>query len=291
MVTIIPLGGLETGPEDSLAMLKLEWQRNQHKLKLELTFTEKRARSQFNALEDLFSIGKKENECLQSLIHRIDEAMNEDITRTRRLEAFPPSDSTQAFMASSGAPGGGKNATGSTFRILVLHSFHGMEVTWVVDSKSRSVIMMLGRSSDSDADYSASPLEHHLNINKLFCNSNIQQIVFGTRSLSLVAPKLFCYYEDTLDELKAVQPDLHFSFPNSTFSMASFNFGPHTYTKLHPDHLNVAFGMCTITTLGNFDYTKGGHLILWELAFCIGLTMAIVLHINLTLKTMIGRLR
>ncbi|THH17646.1 hypothetical protein EW146_g3207 [Bondarzewia mesenterica] len=113
MVTIIPLGGLETGPEDSLAMLKLEWQRNQHKLKLELTFTEKRARSQFNALEDLFSIGKKENESLQSLIHRIDEAMNEDITRTHRLEAFPPSDSTQAFVASSGTPGAGKKSKGS----------------------------------------------------------------------------------------------------------------------------------------------------------------------------------
>ncbi|THH14601.1 hypothetical protein EW146_g5751 [Bondarzewia mesenterica] len=135
--------------------------------KLESTFNEKRAGSQFNGLEDLFSIRKKEDESLQSLIHRIDEAMrilknlrpvdydlktqyeelvcmvvmlwclptdfdpfcsslnlidhfirskledvfnNENITRTCHLEALPPSDSTQAFVASSSAPGGGKKA-------------------------------------------------------------------------------------------------------------------------------------------------------------------------------------
>ncbi|KAJ7021722.1 hypothetical protein C8F04DRAFT_1273387 [Mycena alexandri] len=30
------------------------------------------------------------------------------------------------------------------------------------------------------------------------------------------------------------------------------------------DHGNLAFGWCAITALGNYDYTKGGHLILWD---------------------------
>ncbi|THH12403.1 hypothetical protein EW146_g7731 [Bondarzewia mesenterica] len=97
------VSGVETCPDDSLAMLKLEWQGNQQKAagaiilcvdencrgvldgleddpiamwaKLESTFNEKWAGSQFNALEDLFSIRKKEDQSLQSLIYRIDEAM------------------------------------------------------------------------------------------------------------------------------------------------------------------------------------------------------------------------
>ncbi|THH18383.1 hypothetical protein EW146_g2578 [Bondarzewia mesenterica] len=129
-------------------------------------------RARFNALEDLFLIRKKDNESLQSLIHRIDEAMhilknlrpvdytlktqdeelvcmamlwsqpadfdafrsslnlidnlirskledafrNEDITRTRHLEDLPPSDSTQAFVASSGTPGAGTKPKGSRQR-------------------------------------------------------------------------------------------------------------------------------------------------------------------------------
>lgn len=32
---------------------------------------------------------------------------------------------------------------------------------------------------------------------------------------------------------------------------------------------NVAFGWCAITALGNYDYTKGGHLILWDLGLVI----------------------
>ncbi|THH12406.1 hypothetical protein EW146_g7732 [Bondarzewia mesenterica] len=83
-------------------MLKLEWQSNRQKAagliifsmddscrgildsleddpitiwaKLESTVHEKRAGSPFNVLEDRFSIRKKD-ESLQSLIHKIDEAM------------------------------------------------------------------------------------------------------------------------------------------------------------------------------------------------------------------------
>jgi len=30
------------------------------------------------------------------------------------------------------------------------------------------------------------------------------------------------------------------------------------------DFANLVFGWCSITALGNFDFTRGGHLILWD---------------------------
>ena len=35
------------------------------------------------------------------------------------------------------------------------------------------------------------------------------------------------------------------------------------------DSANLPYGWCAITALGNFDYTKGGHLILWELGLVV----------------------
>ncbi|ETW78201.1 hypothetical protein HETIRDRAFT_55839, partial [Heterobasidion irregulare TC 32-1] len=43
---------------------------------LEEQFNKKSAGSRFNAMEDLFSIKKRNNESLQSLIHRVDESMH-----------------------------------------------------------------------------------------------------------------------------------------------------------------------------------------------------------------------
>ncbi|KAJ7034814.1 hypothetical protein C8F04DRAFT_1210516 [Mycena alexandri] len=53
-------------------------------------------------------------------------------------------------------------------------------------------------------------------------------------------------------------------FLNSIWSACTFNLGPRTCCLGHRDHGNLAFGWCAITALGNYDYTKGGHLILWD---------------------------
>ncbi|KAJ7867294.1 hypothetical protein B0H13DRAFT_1897597 [Mycena leptocephala] len=50
----------------------------------------------------------------------------------------------------------------------------------------------------------------------------------------------------------------------SCFSACTFNLGPHTCTLGHRDFGNLAFGWCAITAFGDFDYRKGGHLILWD---------------------------
>ncbi|KAJ7857275.1 hypothetical protein B0H14DRAFT_3085238 [Mycena olivaceomarginata] len=64
-------------------------------------------------------------------------------------------------------------------------------------------------------------------------------------------------------------PDLRRPFVGSIFSCAVFNFGPNVWTFKHRDILNLAFGWCAIQALGNFDPTKGGHLVLWDLMLVI----------------------
>jgi len=32
----------------------------------------------------------------------------------------------------------------------------------------------------------------------------------------------------------------------------------------HTDFANLPFGLCAVTSLGSYDATKGGHLVLWE---------------------------
>ncbi|KAJ7800834.1 hypothetical protein B0H14DRAFT_2386884 [Mycena olivaceomarginata] len=44
---------------------------------------------------------------------------------------------------------------------------------------------------------------------------------------------------------------------------------PRTVTFPHLDFANLAWGWCSITSLGDFDPDKGGHLILWDLKLII----------------------
>ncbi|KAK7015510.1 hypothetical protein VNI00_019108 [Paramarasmius palmivorus] len=58
--------------------------------------------------------------------------------------------------------------------------------------------------------------------------------------------------------------DLHLPFSNSIFAAFTVNFGPETVCYPHRDLKNLAFGWCAITALGDYDWTKGGHLVLWD---------------------------
>ena len=59
------------------------------------------------------------------------------------------------------------------------------------------------------------------------------------------------------------------NFENSVFAGCAFNFGPQTVCYRHCDHANLPFDWCAITALGNYDYKKGGHLVLWDLGLVI----------------------
>nr|GAT52793.1 predicted protein [Mycena chlorophos] len=104
---------------------------------------------------------------------------------------------------------------------------------------------------------------------------------FSNSILLNFAPRLHAYYETTMDALFNWDPRLRRIFRRGTsvFPSCTFNFGPQTVTVPHLDLLNLAWGWCFITALGNFDPNKGGHLILWDLKrfirFPPGATIAI----------------
>ncbi|KZP23140.1 hypothetical protein FIBSPDRAFT_910314 [Athelia psychrophila] len=55
----------------------------------------------------------------------------------------------------------------------------------------------------------------------------------------------------------------------SVYPCATVNFGPVTCTFDHVDPANLPFGLCAVTALGDFDHTRGGHLVLWDLKLII----------------------
>ncbi|THU94032.1 hypothetical protein K435DRAFT_669144, partial [Dendrothele bispora CBS 962.96] len=83
------------------------------------------------------------------------------------------------------------------------------------------------------------------------------------------APRLHKYYGSHFDHLLDSDQALYPPFSNSVWAAATFNFGPQTLCYPHVDYANLPFGWCSIWALGNFDSTKGGHLILWDLNLAI----------------------
>jgi hypothetical protein len=82
-------------------------------------------------------------------------------------------------------------------------------------------------------------------------------------------PELHSYYANTLNSLHSHDPSLKRIFPTSVFSAATYNLGPQTTCFKHTDFVNLAFGMCATTALGDFDPKKGGHLVLWDCGLVI----------------------
>ncbi|KAK7022807.1 hypothetical protein VNI00_016934 [Paramarasmius palmivorus] len=86
-------------------------------------------------------------------------------------------------------------------------------------------------------------------------------------------PTLYQQYADNRTSLKEQLCNLTWNFKNSIFAHVTFNFGPQTVCVEHTDFGNRADGFCAVTALsptcGGYDYTKGGHLILWDLGLVI----------------------
>jgi hypothetical protein len=106
------------------------------------------------------------------------------------------------------------------------------------------------------------------------------------------APKLYQYYETKLGQLYARTPSLETNFENSIWTAGTFNFGPQTVSLKHRDSANLAFGLCAVTALGQFDSKHGSHLVLWDMKlvieFALGSTIlipsAILAHSNTLLQ-------
>lgn len=85
------------------------------------------------------------------------------------------------------------------------------------------------------------------------------------------APRLHAFYVVCHTILLSIYPNLWSISKHLPFAACTVNFGPQTVLKLHRDFKNLVFGWCLVFVLGNFDHTRGGHLILWELKLLIEL--------------------
>lgn len=63
----------------------------------------------------------------------------------------------------------------------------------------------------------------------------------------------------------AQDPRLKWYFKNSIFPATTVNFGPDSVCWDHLDTANYACGWCAIWSLGQYDPTQGGHLILFDI--------------------------
>lgn len=90
----------------------------------------------------------------------------------------------------------------------------------------------------------------------------------------MVAPKLFEHYTTNQRRILAVNTVhdvLSKRWKDCPFAACSVNLGPRTICQRHKDLKNLAAGVCSITALGDFDWKKGGHLVLHELKLILEL--------------------
>ena len=77
-------------------------------------------------------------------------------------------------------------------------------------------------------------------------------------------PELFAHYKETMDQVRTRLPQLRFPVEKSVFPGVTVNFGRRVATYRHRDINNLAYGMCAITPLGQFDHTRSAQLVLEE---------------------------
>ena len=73
------------------------------------------------------------------------------------------------------------------------------------------------------------------------------------RCLATWMPDLHKYYTDTLEALHNHNSSLKSIFPTSVFSATTYSLGSQTVCFKHTNFANLAFGMCAVMALGEFD--------------------------------------
>ena len=82
-------------------------------------------------------------------------------------------------------------------------------------------------------------------------------------------PELYAEYAETIAALHEDNPDLRHIFEGGVWPAISLNFPPNSFCHDHTDAGNKANGLCPIFALGDYDPTKGGHLVLSDLDLVI----------------------
>lgn len=105
------------------------------------------------------------------------------------------------------------------------------------------------------------------------------------------APGLHSFALNTLADVERSGSHLNLPFKRHPFSALTFNIGPEACTIPHIDSMDLPWSWCAVTSLGDYNYELGGHLVLWDLGVAIQfppfstifLPSAILLHSNVSI--------
>lgn len=106
--------------------------------------------------------------------------------------------------------------------------------------------------------------------------------------MQVFAPDLWSFSKTILNIFEVQNDGVRRHFPGHPFASTTFNLGPVVTTFPHKDMKNLSWGWCAITSFGDYDPKKGGHLVLWDLKVVlefppystIFIPSAIVMHSN-----------
>ncbi|KAI0261899.1 hypothetical protein BC834DRAFT_805445, partial [Gloeopeniophorella convolvens] len=88
---------------------------------------------------------------------------------------------------------------------------------------------------------------------------------FGSVGMASYFPLAYDHFRDRLRALHQGTKGLQYNFPNSVYPTCTVNLGPSTVCLEHNNATNYPGLPCSITPLGNYDPSRGGHLCLFDL--------------------------
>ncbi|KAF8176397.1 hypothetical protein K438DRAFT_1770595 [Mycena galopus ATCC 62051] len=142
-----------------------------------------------------------------------------------------------------------------------LVEWNGRDPKLILDADGRIVAVLLGRPEAADWDQVIAEME------RVFEGVRLRGVARG-----VFKPKARRHRRGDFYVLKGgvtrgpdkrspqSQPELNWPFANSIFPTATFNLGPDVVTPEHLDMLNLAQGMCAVTSGGRFNHKTGGHI-------------------------------
>ncbi|KAK7435867.1 hypothetical protein VKT23_019398 [Stygiomarasmius scandens] len=125
-----------------------------------------------------------------------------------------------------------------------------------------------GGGQTRPANFSHTPHDEEA-INDVTCDPDVRRVAgLCDHYLKVYFPKIHTLYANALERIHEDNPSLRRNFDNSVFAAANINI-EKAVAFPHVDYLNLLFGLCAVFPTGSFDYTRGGHLIIWELGLVI----------------------
>ncbi|KAF7799733.1 hypothetical protein EIP86_010975 [Pleurotus ostreatoroseus] len=191
-------------------------------------------------------------------MHRVQEATDEAHKQLRfgNDQCIPP------------PPGGCEENRRSGFRTATAGvSYGGGQKVRFSNSDPYCTKLMYGLEEPGFLKHT--PHNQHV-LDNYFANPHVQRALgFGSSAFAYIAPDMFAYYRDTMKALHSNNPKLRRFYKGTIFPVVTVNFGPQAISVKHKDHNNLADGLCWILANGDYDPTRGGHLVLWELGLVI----------------------